>query len=33
VGVTVAGPRTGGRVYTPDGGEVPELAFPLCEHA
>lgn len=33
VGVTVAGPRVEGRVYTPDGGEVPDLAFPLCHHA
>jgi hypothetical protein len=33
VGITVAGPRTEGRVYTPEGGEVPDLAFPLCEHA
>lgn len=33
VGVTVAGSRVEGRVYTPDGGEVPDLAFPLCQHA
>ena len=33
VGVTSSGPRVEGRVYTPDGGEVPDLAFPLCSHA
>ena len=33
VGVTAAGPRVEGRVYDPDGGEVPDLAFPLCSHA
>jgi hypothetical protein len=33
VGVTVAGSRVDGRVYTPDGGEVPDLAFPICNHA
>jgi 3',5'-cyclic AMP phosphodiesterase CpdA len=33
VGLTVAGPKIEGRVYDPDGDEVPELAFPLCSHA
>jgi len=33
VGVTAVGPRVEGRVYTPDGGEVPDLAFPICTHA
>lgn len=33
VGLRVLGPRIEGRVYDPDGAEVPDLAFPLCEHA
>lgn len=32
VGLRVQGPRVEGRVYEPDGGEVADLAFPLCDH-
>jgi predicted phosphodiesterase len=32
VGCTVGPKGISARVYTPDGVDVPELAFPLCEH-
>lgn len=33
VGVRATGPRTEGRVYDPDGDELSDLAFPLCDHS
>lgn len=33
VGLNVVGTKIEGRVYEPDGDEVPELAFSLCSHA
>jgi len=33
VGLKVVGPKIEGHVYEPDGDEVAELAFPVCDHA
>lgn len=33
VGLHVAGSKIEGRVYDPDGDDVADLAFPLCNHA
>lgn len=33
VGLKIAGSKIQGHVYEPDGDEVPELAFPVCDHA
>ena len=33
VGLCIAGPRIEGHVFGPDGDELQDLAFPLCEHA
>lgn len=33
VGLRAAGTKLEGHVFEPDGDEVPELAFPVCDHA